>query len=207
MATVAEERTFIRPDGKEKVTGAGRYTADLTLAGQLHARFRYSDHSRARIVRIDTTRAKALPGVFAVVTHEDVPDVLYGQLVKDRRLFAKEEVRYEADIVAGVAALTPELAEQAAALIDVEYEPLPALIDPEKALDEDAPLIHTDWSSYEADENLGARGQRPWALDDRQGRCGRSHGGCRRRRQEPLSGRRIAWRADRASGSRCAMAR
>ena len=158
MATVAEERTFIRPDGKEKVTGAGRYTADLTLAGQLHARFRYSDHSRARIVRIDTTRAKALPGVFAVVTHEDVRDVLYGQLVKDRRLFAKEEVRYEADIVAGVAALTPDLAEQAAAMIDVEYEPLPALIDPEKALDEDAPLIHTDWSSYEADENLGLEG-------------------------------------------------
>ena len=155
MATVAEERPFIRPDGKEKVTGAGRYTADLTLAGQLHARFRYGDHARARIVRIDTSAAKALPGVYAVLTHEDVPDVLYGQLVKDRRVFAKEEVRYEADVVAAVAAMTPELAEQAAALIEVEYEPLPALVDPEKALDADAPLIHTEWSAYEADENLG----------------------------------------------------
>ncbi len=158
MATVVDNELFVRPDGKEKVTGAGRYTADLTLAGQLHARFRYSDHSRARIVRIDTAAARAVPGVFAVVTHEDVPDVLYGQLVKDRRLFAKEEVRYEADVIAAVAALTPELAERAAALIEVEYEPLPAIVDPERALEEDAPLIHPDWSSYEASENLNMGG-------------------------------------------------
>ena len=88
MATVEEPRTFIRPDGKEKVTGTGRYTADLVLAGQLMARFRYADHAHARITRIDATKARALPGVLAVVTHEDVPDVLYGGMVKDRRLFA-----------------------------------------------------------------------------------------------------------------------
>ena len=81
------------------------------LTGQLHARFRYADHTRARIVRIDTSRARALPGILAVLTHEDVPDVRYGQLVKDRRLFAKEEVRFEGDVVAAVAATTPELAE------------------------------------------------------------------------------------------------
>ena len=69
----APSTTFIRPDGKEKVTGAGRYTADLNLTGQLHAKFRYADHTHARIVRIDTSEARAMPGVFAVLTHEDVP--------------------------------------------------------------------------------------------------------------------------------------
>src|SRR6266542_2364837 len=117
--------TFVRPDGKEKVTGVGRYTADLNLTGQLHAKFRYADHTHARIVRIDASKARALPGVLAVLTHEDVPDVRYGQLVQDRRLFAKEKVRFEGDIVAGVAALTAEIAARAADLIEVEYEPLP----------------------------------------------------------------------------------
>jgi len=140
------------------VTGAGRYTADLDLTGQLYAKFRYADHTRARIVRIDTARALALPGVLAVLTHEDVPDVRYGQLVKDRRLFAKEEVRFEADVVAAVAATTPELAEAAAALVDVEYEPLPPLTDVEAALSEDAPLVHEDWASYEGDAELGRSG-------------------------------------------------
>jgi CO/xanthine dehydrogenase Mo-binding subunit len=158
MATAAEAPTFVRPDGKEKVSGVGRYTADIDLTGQLHARFRYADHTRARILRIDTSRARALPGVLAVLTHEDVPDVRYGQLVKDRRLFAKEEVRFEADIVAAVAATSPELAAEAAALIEVEYEPLPPLTGIEAALAEDAPLVHEDWSSYEEDDDLGREG-------------------------------------------------
>ena len=111
MATVEEPRTFIRPDGKEKVTGTGRYTADIVLAGQLMAKFRYADHTHARITRIDASKARALPGVLAVVTHEDVPDVLYGGMVKDRRLFARDTVRFEGDIVAGVAATTAEIAE------------------------------------------------------------------------------------------------
>jgi len=151
---LTEERTYVRSDGQEKVTGAGRYTADLTMAGQLHARFRYADHTRARILSIDTSRAKALPGVFAVLTHEDVPDVLYGQLVKDRRLFAKGEVRYEADVIAGVAAMTPEIAERAVELINVEYEPLAPVTDPEQALSPNAPIVHADWASYEADDGM-----------------------------------------------------
>ena len=105
MTAVEEPTTsFVRPDGREKVTGTGRYTADLTLTGQLHAAFRYADHPHARITRIDTAKARALPGVIAVVTHEDVPDVLYGGMVKDRRLFARDTVRFEGDIVAGIAA-------------------------------------------------------------------------------------------------------
>jgi CO/xanthine dehydrogenase Mo-binding subunit len=88
------------------------------------------------------------------VTHEDVPDVLYGQLVKDRRLFARDEVRFEADVIAAVAAMTPELAEEAVGLIDVEYEPLPAVTDPVAALAADAPLVHSLWASYEAEEGM-----------------------------------------------------
>ncbi len=74
-----------------------------------------------------------MPGVFAVLTHEDVPDVLYGDIVQGPRLFANEKVRFEADIVAAVAALTPEIAAAAAAAIEVEYEPLPAVSDIEAA--------------------------------------------------------------------------
>jgi CO/xanthine dehydrogenase Mo-binding subunit len=149
---------FLRQDGKEKVTGSGRYAADLTLTGQLHAKFRYADHTHARIVSIDASGARAMPGVFAVLTHEDVPDVLYGDLAKDRRLFARERVRFEGDVVAAVAASTPEIAAEAAAAIEVEYDPLPAVSDIEAALAEDAPLIHEDWESYEADEELGRDG-------------------------------------------------
>src|SRR3972149_6719727 len=107
-----------RPDGKEKVAGVGRYTADLNLTGQVHAKFRYADHPHARILRIDTSKAKMLAGVLAVLTHEDVPDVLYGGMVSDRRLFAKEKVRWEGDIVAAVAARTPVIAEEAGAPIE-----------------------------------------------------------------------------------------
>jgi CO/xanthine dehydrogenase Mo-binding subunit len=146
---------FVRPDGREKVTGTGRYTADLTLTGQLHAAFRYADHPHARITRIDTAKARALPGVIAVVTHEDVPDVLYGGMVQDRRLFARDTVRFEGDIVAGVAATTLEIAHAAAALVEVELEPLPVVTDFEAALADDAPRVHPDWESYEGDEALG----------------------------------------------------
>jgi CO/xanthine dehydrogenase Mo-binding subunit len=155
IAAETEQTAFLRPDGKEKVTGSGRYTADLSLTGQLYAKFRYADHTHARIVSIDAGRARALPGVLAVLTHEDVPDVLYGDLAQDRRLFARERVRFEGDVVAVVAALTPELAAEAAAAIEVEYEPLPPVSDIEAALADDAPLIHEDWESYEADEELG----------------------------------------------------
>jgi len=155
VATLEDAPTTVRSDGREKVTGSGRYTADLTLTGQLHAAFRYADHPHARITRIDATKARALPGVIAVVTHEDVPDVLYGGMVKDRRLFARDTVRFEGDILAGVAALTPELARQAAALVEVDLEPLPVVTDFEAALDDGATLVHPAWESYEGDEELG----------------------------------------------------
>ena len=140
---------FVRPDGIEKVTGLGRYTADLTAPGMLHARFLYPAHPHARIRRIDTGPARALPGVLAVITQDDVPSVHYGPAVQDRTLFAKDVVRYEGEIVAAVAALTPELAEEACGLIEVDYEPLDPVVDAEAALAEDAPLVHPEWESYE----------------------------------------------------------
>ena len=97
MATVAKRR-FIRADGPDKVTGSGRYTADMTLTGMLYARFVYAPTTHARLVRVDTAKARALPGVFAVITHADVPDVLHGPFVPDRRLFAKDVVRFEGDV-------------------------------------------------------------------------------------------------------------
>ena len=149
---------FLRPDGKEKVTGAGRYTADLTLTGQAYARFRYTDHPHARIVKIDTSRARGVPGVLAVLTHEDVPAVKYGALAQDRFLFAKDVARFEGDIVAAVAATTEEVAKRAVDLIGVEYEPLTPVRDFEAAMEDGATLVHEDWSSDLRDENLVAKG-------------------------------------------------
>ncbi|HEU5277896.1 MAG TPA: xanthine dehydrogenase family protein molybdopterin-binding subunit [Gaiellaceae bacterium] len=156
MTAVEEPRAeFIRPDGREKVTGTGRYTADLTFTGEAHAAFRYADHPHARITSIDTTKARALPGVLCVITHEDVPDVLYGGMVQDRRLFARDTVRFEGDIVAGVAATTAEIARQAAALVEIELEPLPVVTDFAAALDEGATLVHPEWEEYTGSKALG----------------------------------------------------
>ena len=158
MATVEDARTerrpFIRPDGKDKVTGLGRYTADMTLTGMLYARFVYAPTTHARLVRVDTAKARALPGVFAVITHADVPDVLHGPFVPDRRLFAKDVVRFEGDVVAAVAALTPEIADAAVALVEIELEELPAVSDPEVALEAGAALLHPGWEAYEAAEDI-----------------------------------------------------
>src|SRR5712692_11143137 len=151
-------RTTIRSDGKEKVTGAGRYTADLTSTGMARAKFRYADHPHARIRRIDATRARGLPGVLAIITQDDVPDVRFGGLVQDRTLFAKDVVRFEGEIVAGVVATTEEIAAEAVGLIEVDYEPLPVITDFVAAMERDAPLVHPDWASYERDENMVANG-------------------------------------------------
>lgn len=156
--TATTTDTFIRPDGKEKVTGTGRYTADLTLTGQAIAKFRYADHPHARITRIDTSKAEAVPGVVAVVTQADLPDVRFGGFVQDRTLFAKDVVRFEGEIVAGVAALTEAAAVQAAGLIEVDYEPLPAVSDYVAAMEPGAPSIHPDLAAYEKDENIVAEG-------------------------------------------------
>ncbi len=153
-----EAVSAIRSDGKEKVTGTGRYTADLTLTGQLHAAFRYTDHPSARLLKVDVSKAKAVPGVIAVVTNADVPDVKYGGMVQDRYLFAKDTVRFEGDIIAGVAATTEAIARHAASLIEVDYEVLPSISDFVKAMDPSSPLVHADWEDYSRNEDLGSNG-------------------------------------------------
>lgn len=156
MATGASE--FVRSDGREKVTGEARYTADLQLAGLLHARFLYAEHPHARIRSIDVSKAAALPGVHAVITQADVPQVRYGMFVKDRTLFADGIVRFEAEIVAAVAAQTAEIAEEACRRIDVDYDVLVPVLDPEAALADDATLVHEEWEGYGARSEVDRRG-------------------------------------------------
>lgn len=141
-------RRVARLDAVEKATGATRYVGDLSLPGMLHAKLVTSPHPHARIGRIDTSRAEALPGVAAVCTHRDVPDLRWGELVQDQRVFAKEKVTWVGDPVAIVAARDPETAARAAALVDVDYEPLPAVFDPEAALAPGAPAINEGWEGF-----------------------------------------------------------
>lgn len=159
---VAEQpaRPWIRADGQAKATGQARYTADLAFAGLAHARLLLAGRAHARIVRLDTTRARALPGVLAVLTQADVPDRRYGSFdyVLDRTLFARDVVRFEGEVVAAVAALTPEQAAAAIAAIEVEYEDLPPILDVERALEPGSPLVHPGIDGYAHDPNLEPAG-------------------------------------------------
>ena len=104
--------------------------------------------AHARIVNVDTSKAKALPGVRAVLTGADVKDIYVGTRVKDQPVLAYDKVRMGGDAVAAVAADTEEIAEEAVGLIDVEYEALPCVVDPVEALQPSSPLIHEDRSKY-----------------------------------------------------------
>ena len=131
---IAEVPRFVRADGPDKVTGSGRYAADINLTGQLVAKFRYAGVSHARITKLDTSAASAMPGVFAVLTAADVPDVIYSPVVPDRRLFAKDVVRFEGELLAAVAAVDAATAQAAVDAIVVEYEDLPIVDDLEAAM-------------------------------------------------------------------------
>lgn len=128
-------------DAVDKATGRARYIQDLKLPGMLYAKILYSKYAHAKIVKIDTTKAKALPGVLAVLTGEDIPDIRMG-VYKDNRPLKKEKVCSFRDEVAAVAATSPDIAEAALNCIEVTYEALPAIFDPETAMQEGAPLIH-----------------------------------------------------------------
>lgn len=138
-----------RHDGVAKVTGAARYSADIELPGMLYAEFVYARRSRARIRSIDTSATRRLTGVMAVLTQADLPDVRYGLHVKDRTLMARDEVRFEGEVVAAVAATTTEIAREACSLIEVEYEALEPVIDAERALTDASPLVHEQWASFQ----------------------------------------------------------
>ncbi len=153
MTLVAErpgtlETPEYRVEGREKVTGKARYAADVNLPGQLHAAFLLSPHRHAKIVTVDTSRAKAMPGVRAVITGADVKPARLGRRLLDWPVLAWERVRFAGDRVAAVAADTPEEAEAALAAIDVVYEELPAVTGPEAALAPGAPVLHDDQQEF-----------------------------------------------------------
>lgn len=132
-----------RVDALGKVTGRAKYAADYNAGHQLYGKVLRSEHPHARIVRIDTTAAKQLAGVEAVLTAQDIPgEKVIGIVVKNQAILAVDKVRYLGDGVVLVAAKTREIAEAALKLIEVEYEPLPVVSDPEAALEADAPRIH-----------------------------------------------------------------
>ena len=136
-------------DITRKATGAAIYTDDLKLPGMLFGKILRSKYPHARILSIDTTKARQLPGVKAVVSGRDVPPRRYGVLIKDKLTFAVDRVRYLGDEVAAVAAVDIETAQEACDLIRVDYEELPAVFDPIAAMKEDAPLIHEQLADYE----------------------------------------------------------
>jgi CO/xanthine dehydrogenase Mo-binding subunit len=137
-----------RIDAREKVTGAAIFADDLQFGNALlHARIKRSPHPHALIKRIDISRASALPGVKAVVTGEDFPGYI-GLYLQDRYIFCRDRVRYVGDPVAGVAAISEEIAQKALDLIEVEYEVLEPVFDPEYGASADAPLLHPDLEKY-----------------------------------------------------------
>jgi CO/xanthine dehydrogenase Mo-binding subunit len=137
-----------RVDGVMKVTGAAKYTADLSVPGMLWGKTLKSPHLHARIVRIDTKAALELPGVYAVITGADTVGHLYGRSLRDIPPLAHDRVRYAGERVAAVAADDEDIAEQALGLIEVEYEELPAVLDTQAAMMADAPILHPDFNSY-----------------------------------------------------------
>src|SRR5947209_13298493 len=134
-----------RIDGVEKVTGRARYAADISLPGTIWGKTLHSPYAHARILRIDTSEAKKLPGVHAVITGADTRDGgLWGRGVKDAPVLAYDRVRFIGERVAAVAAEDEDVAQQALDLIEVEYEELPAVLDPFAALQPGAPILHPD---------------------------------------------------------------
>jgi CO/xanthine dehydrogenase Mo-binding subunit len=133
-----------RPDARAKVTGAARYPADLVRAGMLHCKTVFGHRAHARIERIDTARARAVPGVVAVLTAADVPYNRYGLIDADQEVLCSERVRYEGDRVALVVAESAAIATAAAKLVDVTYTDVPAVGDALAALEPDAPLVHPE---------------------------------------------------------------
>src|SRR5262245_64780607 len=141
----------VRHDGIDKVTGRARYGADIALPGMLHGKVLRSPHAHARIVSIDVARARALPGVKAIVTGADLPTATGGteQVGEGAmnphdlsdNILAKEKVLYTGHAVAAVAATSPHVAEEALALIDVRYEVLPAVLDVRAAMAPGAPIL------------------------------------------------------------------
>ena len=136
-----------RIDALEKVTGRAMYIDDLRFSDVLYGKILRSPHSHAKIERIDISKARSLPGVRAVVTGKDAP-FRGGEAIRDQPFIAVGKVRCVGEAVAAVAADTKEIAEHAVGLIEVEYEPLTAILDVMQAVKPNAPLIHEEMHTY-----------------------------------------------------------
>jgi CO/xanthine dehydrogenase Mo-binding subunit len=148
VSSTAVGRSVGHVEGPGKVSGAARYAGDISLPDMISGKCLRSPYPHARILSIDTSRARALAGVRAVITGADLPDRFIGRSIRDMYPLARDRVRFAGEKVAAVAADTPEIAEEALLLIDVEYEELPAVFDPIGAMQEGAPLVHDDPASY-----------------------------------------------------------
>ena len=138
-----------RAEGSGKVSGRTVYAADVKLPGLLWAKILRSPHPHARIRSVDTAKAEKVPGVRAIITGEDVKGRLIGKQIRDMPVLCWDTVRFIGDRVAAVAAETADGAEEALHLIDVDYEPLPAVFDPLEAMAPSAPTIHENVGDYD----------------------------------------------------------
>jgi CO/xanthine dehydrogenase Mo-binding subunit len=134
-------------DAPQKASGAAVYIQDLKVPGMLHGKILYGKYPHARILSIDTSKAEQLPGVRVVVTAADMPANLRIGVMKDNPPLKTGKVLSTRDEIAAVAAVSPEIAEEALSLIEVEYEELPGVFDPLEAMKEGAPLVHEEMKS------------------------------------------------------------
>jgi CO/xanthine dehydrogenase Mo-binding subunit len=147
-STVGQPVSMI--DSGERVRGAISYVLNAELPGCLTGRILRSPYAHARVLRVDASAAERLPGVIAVLTRNDLIDnpafyPYFGQVIRDEPIVAFDKVRFAGDPVAAVAAIDDDAAEAALAAIDVEYEELPGVFDPEEALEAGAPILHETW--------------------------------------------------------------
>jgi len=143
-----------RPDAPDKAAGKAMYIHDMTRPGMLYGKIKFSDHAHARIKHIDTSRAEKLPGVRAVITGYNTPEIRIG-FIKDNFALKRDKVRQFRDEVAAVAATDPDIAAEAIDLIRVEYEELPGVFSPTEALKDGAPIVHeTDLKGRPKADNI-----------------------------------------------------
>ncbi|MGH8916306.1 MAG: xanthine dehydrogenase family protein molybdopterin-binding subunit [Acidimicrobiia bacterium] len=138
----------LRSDGESKVRGSADYTVDVALPGMLHGAVLRSPVARGLIRHLDTSAAEAMEGVWGVVTARDAPGIRTGLAIGDQLLFAGDLVTYEGEAIAAVAAQSRSLARRALAAIEMDIQEEEPVVDLDRAITDDAPLVHPGWESY-----------------------------------------------------------
>lgn len=138
----------IRGDGVGKVRGSAEYTVDVSLPGMLHGAVLRSPIARGRIINLDVSRTRVMKGVWAVITGHDAPTHRTGLAISDQLLFAIDHVTHEGQAIAAVAAETRAAARQALASIELEIDEETPVVDLDRALTNDSPLVHPEWAEF-----------------------------------------------------------